>query len=66
MSGRGEVRCWLPTQERAQMPEDLRPCSLVPQLHLSHLWIMGRDFGFVINVLDLCIVDGVASSEYPF
>jgi hypothetical protein len=33
-------------------------------VHISHLWIMNRDCGFVLNVLDLQCVE--ASTACPF
>ena len=48
------------------MQMELRDCELVPRLHLSHLWIMGHDFGWVMNVTDLQILDGDAQIECPF
>ena len=59
-------RCWNGDSERVSMPEDLRECELVPRLHLSHLWIMGRDFGWVLNVIDLQILEGGMEIECPF
>ena len=66
VAGKAEVRCWRFDGERATLPEDLRVSDLVPRLHLSHLWVMGRDFGFVLNVLDLCLLDGSGAVEFPF
>ena len=59
-------RCWNGDNERVSMPEDLRECELVPRLHLSHLWVMGRDFGWVFNTVDLMIMEGDAELECPF
>lgn len=64
--GNAAVRCWNTDSERVDMPEDLRECELVPRLHLSHLWIMGRDFGWVMNVTDLMILSTGAQGECPF
>ena len=52
--------------ERMDLPEDLRPHDLVPRLHLSHLWIMGREFGWVFNVADLMVINGDTQVECPF
>ena len=48
------------------MPDDLRECELVPRLHLSHLWVIGRDFGWVMNVIDLQTLESGAVMECPF
>ena len=65
-SGAAACRGWNGDGERVSMPNDLRECELVPRLHLSHLWIMGRDFGWVLNVIDLQILEGGAVMECPF
>ena len=59
-------RCWNGDGERVSMPEDLRECELVPRLHLSHLWVMGRDFGWVFNTVDLMIMECDTEMECPF
>ena len=66
LAGKSAVRCWSPEAERAELPDDLRPHELVPRLHLSHMWIMGREFGWVLNVVDLMVIDGDARQECPF
>ena len=65
-TGAAACRCWNGDGERVSMPDDLRECELVPRLHLSHLWVMGRDFGWVLNVIDLQILEGGAVMECPF
>jgi hypothetical protein len=64
-SGPNAVRCWDAQREVTELPEDLRGCQLLAHVHLSHLWIMGRDFGWVFTVHDLMIVEQV-SQESPF
>ena len=64
VAGGGAVRCWSALDQRMSIPEDLRAFELLPRVHISHLWIMNRDCGFVINVLDLQCVE--ASTACPF
>jgi hypothetical protein len=64
-SGPNAVRCWDAQRDVTELPEDLRGCQLLAHVHLSHLWIMGRDFGWVFTVHDLMIVEQV-SQECPF
>ena len=64
--GKHAVRAWDEESERMDLPEDLRPHDLVPRLHLSHLWIMGREFGWVFNVADLMVINGDTQAECPF
>ena len=63
--GQNAVRCWSSQRETMDLPEDLRGCSFLAQVHLSHLWVMGRDFGWVITVQDLLILEQ-QSHECPF
>lgn len=64
--GKSAARCWDEEANKVKLPEDLRQFELVPQLHLSHLWIMGRDFGWVLNVTDLMVLNGAAEAACPF
>ena len=66
VAGRSIVRCWDEENELRALPEDLRLYELVPRIHLSHLWIMGRDFGFVLNVTDLKVLNGSTDAKCPF
>ena len=63
--GQNAVRCWSTTREVIGLPEDLKNCNFLAQVHLSHLWMMGRDYGWVISCQDLMILDQV-SQECPF
>jgi hypothetical protein len=64
-AGLSAARVWNTEKQRIGLPEDLRGCCLVAAVHLSHLWVMGRDFGWVINVTDLQILSEDAR-ECPF
>jgi hypothetical protein len=64
LTGGGAARCWNAMDQRMPIPEDLRAFELLPRVHISHLWIMNRDCGFVLNVLDLQCVE--ASTACPF
>ena len=64
-SGQYAVRCWNTDRERIEMPSDLRGCQLIANAQLSHLWMMGRDFGWVITVQDLMVLSE-ESSACPF
>jgi len=55
-AGTAPVRCWDENDLRCLLPEDLRQYDLVPRIHLSHLWIMSKEMGFVFNVSDLMVV----------
>ena len=64
--GRHVARVWDEEGQRTQLPEDLRDRELVPKLHLSHLWILGKQFGFTTNVTDLMIMSGSSENVCPF
>ena len=38
-------------------PDSWIGVSAIPRLHVSHLWIMGREFGVVLNCTDLQVYD---------
>ena len=63
--GQNACRCWSSQREPTTLPEDLRGCSFLSHVHLSHLWVMGRDFGFVICCQDLQILEQT-NHECPF
>ena len=61
--GRHQVRVWDQDGQRTPLPEDLRDYDLVPRLQISHLWILGRDFGFSLNCFDLMVLNGSGADE---
>ena len=65
-AGKNAVRVWDEDNERTSLPEDLRLFELVPRIQLSHMWVMGRDFGFVLNVQDLKVLNGAADAPCPY
>ena len=63
-TGRQACRYWTVDQQKREAPEDWRSCEVRPQLHISHLWIMGRECGVVCNVEALLVQE--ASVVSPF
>ena len=53
VSGSVICRCWDVEGNKIQLPDDLKNCDLVPRIHISHLWMMQKEVGFVLNVIDL-------------
>ena len=47
-----------------ELPEELRGSLLVPRINISHLWMMSRDYGWVLQVGDMMVID--CSEECPF
>ena len=62
--GSHPVRCWDVGRERAETPEDLRDTELIAKVMLSHLWMMSKEYGFVLLCTDLQIRSSAA--ECPF
>ena len=54
-SGLSPVRCWDENDERCELPEDLRTYDLVPRIQITHLWIMAKEVGFVLQINDLMV-----------
>jgi hypothetical protein len=63
-AGRRACKFWTADQQKREAPEDWRSSEVRPQLHISHLWIMGRECGIVCNVEALLVQE--ASSVSPF
>ncbi len=63
-AGRRACKYWTPEQQPREAPEDWRSSEVRPQLHISHLWIMGRECGIVCNVEALLVQE--ASRVCPF
>ena len=58
VSGATAVRCWNESDERCAVPEpeDLRSFDLVPRITISHLWLMTKEMGWVLQINDLMCV----------
>ena len=63
-TGRQACRYWTVDQQKRDQPEDWRSAEMRPMLHLSHLWLMGRECGLVVNATDLLVRE--SSSAFPF
>ena len=58
-SGTTMVRCWSTEDIRRELPADLRNHEMVPRINVSHLWMMSREYGWVFQVNDLMVCEGV-------
>ena len=47
-----------------QVPDDVRGFELVPRITVLHLWVMNREFGFVLQVNDMMCSE--VSQSCPF
>ena len=57
-SGVAMARCWSTEDKRREMPADLRNHEMVPRINISHLWMMSREYGWVLQVNDLMVCEG--------
>ena len=64
VDGSHPVRVWNINRERVDLPEDLRDTELVAKVLLSHLWMMSKEYGFVMICSDLQLRS--SSAECPF
>ena len=62
--GSNPVRCWDVNRGQVELPADLRNTDLVAKIQLSHLWMMSREYGFVLLCTDLQLRS--SSAECPF
>ena len=63
-SGTSAVRVWDMKRERIDLPEDLRQTDLVAKVTLQSLWMMSKEYGFVLLVSDIQVRS--SSAECPF
>ena len=56
------TRIWTTDGKQGALPEGLlwRETEICAKTHVSHLWIMGSQFGLVLNLTDLCYRGGAA------
>jgi len=64
IGGSSVVRCWTPSEERMLVPDSFRGFELVPRVTVLHLWVMNREFGFVLQVNDMMCSE--VSQSCPF
>ena len=62
--GSHPVRCWNVNRERVDLPDDLRDTDLVSKVLLCHLWMMSKEYGFVLIASNLQIP--FSNAECPF
>ena len=58
-SGATMARCWSAEMTRRDLPVDLRNHEMIPRITVSHLWCMSREYGWVFQVNDLMVHEGV-------
>ena len=63
-AGRRACKFWSVDQQKREAPEDWRSSEVRPQIHISHLWIMGLECGIVCKLEALFVQE--TSSACPF
>ena len=64
-SGRYALQCYDTEKEKRSQPETWRGCSIRPRLVFKGLWVMGKDFGSIIESTH-CIVQEGVGDDCPF
>ncbi len=64
LCGTSAVRCWSPAEERIEVPQEFRGLELIARVSVMHLWIMNREFGWVLQPNDLMCSE--VSQTCPF
>jgi len=55
--GKKAICYWTPDGKERGPPESWRGVRMMLKLHVSHLWIMGTQFGLAINALDAQVLE---------
>ena len=64
-SGRYALQCYDPELVKRSHPETWRGCSIRPRLVLKAIWVMGRDFGAILECTHALVKKG-ADEACPF
>lgn len=64
VGGRHGLRCWDAHGQPRELPEDWRGLPCVLRATLSHLWLMGTSFGFVLCLTDAQVSETRASCPF--
>ena len=57
LSGARAVRCWNEHGVPREVPENWKNCKYMALATLSHLYIMSKEYGWVLNITDLQIFE---------
>ena len=64
-SGRYALQCYDTEKEKRPQPDTWRGCSIRPLLVLRGVWVMGRDFGSIIECSHCCVQE-CGGEDCPF
>ena len=66
LSGRYSIQCYTPEKEKCVVPETWRGSLVQPRLLFKGCWIMGKDFGMLLETTHVLIQEGGGDDECPF
>ena len=65
-SGRYALQCYTPDKEKCAHPETWRGSQIQPRVLFKGLWLMGRDFGALMECTHTLVQEGGCNDECPF
>ena len=65
-SGRYALQCYTPDKEKRDHPEDWRGTKIQPMIVFKGLWLMGKDFGCLMECTHALVQEGGCNDECPF
>ena len=64
-TGNNAIRFWDADGELTDEPTDWKTTKIIPQLRIRQLWLMGGNFGWVIEITDCQIFPRVMQCPFP-
>lgn len=65
IAGRSQVRCWdANTRQPRKLPSDWTTCEVQPYFEIRGLWLMGKDFGLLVELTDALISESAPSCPF--
>ena len=65
-SGRYALQCYNSEQEKRDHPENWRGTQIQPRIVFEGLWLMGKDFGALMECTHALVQEGGCNDECPF
>ena len=65
-SGRYALQCYTPDKEKRVHPETWRGCMIRPRLLIKGIWIMGKDFGDLLECSHVVVKESGDDEYCPF
>ena len=65
-SGRYALQCYTPDKEKRVHPETWRGCMIRPRLLIKEIWIVGKDFGALLECSHVVVKESGDDEYCPF